>query len=367
MSSRAQVAGEILIRVHRFERGRRSTIAVLADQSVDSRVFAKYSYARREDDQLRIVRQRHACTVDRLVAQPGTVKFMRIKINDSLPNVRLEGLEVHFQAERGGIVKTFSIVADEESAHCQLVVRGASDNCEYVDNGKISQETIGRVIENVAHRILRATHDALHPINCAQVMAAVYALAASGAHQNVLVVIRHADNFVRYDLADRENEIETAVRNETIYLRWPRVVQLAFGLLVDELGRDLAESLDVGSPVVGAEERLRHGAKHSRDLLGLHSSMGAQSRQYCLHPVAIILPRVARQIAGAGMYAALIGWHNEHAISLPQFGKILRKQLLQLRKQIAFDSARVAVEASTVNSPFFSPGASKYKTSKASK
>src|ERR1700733_1144871 len=107
MSSRTQVAGEIRIRVYRFERGRSSTIAVLADQSVDSPVFAECSYARRKDDQHRTIRQRHTSTVDRLVAQPGTVELMRIEINDSLADGRLEGLEVNLQAERGGLVKTF--------------------------------------------------------------------------------------------------------------------------------------------------------------------------------------------------------------------------------------------------------------------
>src|ERR1700726_4981862 len=123
MSSCAQVAGQIRVSVHRFERGRSSVIAVLADQSVDPWIFTKCSYARREDDQLRIVRQRHARAVDCLIAQPGAVKFMRIKIHHSLPNGCVERLEVHFQAERGGTVKALRIVADEESAYGQLVVR----------------------------------------------------------------------------------------------------------------------------------------------------------------------------------------------------------------------------------------------------
>src|SRR4029077_7625549 len=250
-------------------------IAVLSDQTVNGWVFAESSYTGREDDQLRTVGQRHAGAVDRLVAEPCAVKFMRIKINDSLLNGRIEYLEIDFQAELGGTMKAFSVIADEKAAHGKSVVCRAADDGEDVDDGQMPQKMIGGVIENVAHGILGTAHDALHPINRAQVVAAVYALSASCANKNVLVVVRHANDFMGDDLPDRENQIETALRNQPVHLGRPRVVQLAFGLLMDELRRDLAESLDVGSPVMRSEKLYRHGAKHSRDLLGLHGSMRA--------------------------------------------------------------------------------------------
>src|ERR1700675_2934813 len=305
MSSRAQVVGEIRISIHRFERRRSSAIAVLADQRVDGWVFAESSYAGSEDDQLRTVGQRHAGAVDRLVAKPCAVKLMRIKINDSLLDGRFEYLEIDFQAELGGTMEALGVVADEKAAHGQSVVCRASDDGEYVDDGQMPQKTIGGVIENIAHGILRTAHDALHPINRPQVMAAVYALPASGAHENVLVVVRHADDLVGHDLTDGENQIETALRNQPIHLGRPRIVQLAFRLLVDELRRDLAESLNVGSPVMHAEKLYRNSAKHSCDLLGSHGSMRAKSWQNGLQPAAVMLPRVARQLARAGMYTAL--------------------------------------------------------------
>ena len=55
VSSRAQVAGEIRIPPHRLKRRQSSTISVFADQGIDGWVFTECSYARREDDQLRIV------------------------------------------------------------------------------------------------------------------------------------------------------------------------------------------------------------------------------------------------------------------------------------------------------------------------
>ncbi len=136
---------------------------------------------------------------------------------------------------------------------------------------------------------------------------------------------------------------------------------------MDEFRRNLAQSLDVGSPVMDAEKLLRHGAKHSRDLFGLHGRVRAESGQNRLQAVAVILPRVARQIAGAGVHAALVGRYNEHAASLSKLRKTLRKQTLQLRKEVAFDAAHGAVETHAANSTFFNPGASMYRTTKASR
>ena len=58
--------------------------------------------------------------------------------------------------------------------------------------------------------LIGAAHDALHAVDGAQVVAAVDAFAAAGADQNVLGVVGHADDFVGHDLADGENEIESA-------------------------------------------------------------------------------------------------------------------------------------------------------------
>src|SRR5882724_8561413 len=285
---------------------------------------------------------------------------MRIEVDDSLPDGCVEYLEVNFQAQRGGAMKALGIIANEQPAHCQSIVRRAPDNGKHIDNGQMSQEAIGRVIENVAHGILSTAHDAFHPINRAQIMAPVYRVAASRANQNVLVVISHTDNLVRDDLADGENEIEVALCDEPVHLRRPCIVQLAFRLLVDEFRRNLAQSFDVGSPVMHAEKLLRHGAEHSSDLFRLHGRMGAKSGQNRLQPVAVIHPRVARQVAGAGVHAALVGRYNEHAASLSKLHQTFHKQAVQLRKEIAFDTAHCTVETHAANSTFLNPGASMY-------
>ena len=69
---------------------------------------------------------------------------------------------------------------------------------------------------------------------------------------------------------------------QPIDLRGPRVVQLAFGLFIDELGGDLAECFDIGAPVVDAKEFGRHIAVHVVKLRGLHGRMRAERGEHWL-------------------------------------------------------------------------------------
>ena len=112
---------------------------------------------------------------------------------------------------------------------------------------------VGRVIEHVAHRIFRAAHDSFHSVNRAQIVASIDPFAASRAHQNILVVIRHPDHFMRHHLPDRENQIEPALQQKPVHLRRPRIVQLAFRLRMNKLRRNLANRLDIRSPVMNAK------------------------------------------------------------------------------------------------------------------
>ena len=91
---------------------------------------------------------------------------------------------------------------------------------------------------------------------------------------------------------------------------------------------------------MNAKESLRHIAEHARNLIGAHGGMGAESGKNGLKAVAIVLPCIARQLAGARVLAALVGRHGEHAIALAQLGKALREQIFQLlRRQIGVDAS----------------------------
>jgi hypothetical protein len=57
--------------------------------------------------------------------------------------------------------------------------------------------------------------------------------------------------------------------------------------------------------------------------------MRAESGENGLEAFSIILPRITRQLARAGVFAALVGWHGEHTIPLTEFRQALRQQVFQ--------------------------------------
>ena len=85
-----------------------------------------------------------------------------------------------------------------------MCVRHPPDNGKHVDDRQMPQKMIGRVIENVPHRIFNAAHDALHPVNGSQIMTAVYPLAA-------------ANHFMGRDLSDGEDEVKATTCNEPVH------------------------------------------------------------------------------------------------------------------------------------------------------
>ena len=160
----------------------------------------------------RAIGKRHAGAIDGLVAEPGAVKLVGIEIDDGFVDGRVEHLEVHFEAEVGGEVEAFDVVADEEAAHGETALRVAANDRVHVDDGDVFKKLVGSVVQDLAHRIAGASHDALHAVDRAEIVAAVDALASAGSDQDVLVVVGHADHFMRHDLSDGEHEIEATTR-----------------------------------------------------------------------------------------------------------------------------------------------------------
>ena len=85
----------------------------------------------------------------------------------------------------------------------------------------------GGVIEDAPHRRVRAPHHPFHAVGRADEMAFVDAFLAARADEDVLVVIGHADDFVRNDLADGQNQIVFAGPDEVGQLRRPRKIHRA--------------------------------------------------------------------------------------------------------------------------------------------
>ena len=62
-----------------FEGSGCSAVAVLADEEIDGGVFAELVDAGGEDDELRVVGERHAGAVDALVAEPGALELVGVE------------------------------------------------------------------------------------------------------------------------------------------------------------------------------------------------------------------------------------------------------------------------------------------------
>src|SRR6202167_4788235 len=156
--------------------------------------------------------------------------------------------------------------------------------------------------------------------------------------------------------------------NQPVDLRRPRIGQLAFRLLVDELCRNLTQSLDVGSPIVDAKKIQRDRSKHSPDLIGLHGSVCAKRRQNSAKPLAIMLPCVAGEVASARVRATLVWRHSENAISFSEFRQAFQKQIAPFqRRQFSFNASSCAVDAHGIASTGLSPGASRWRMARASR
>src|SRR5262249_35069346 len=149
-----------------------------------------------------------------------------------------------------GPQKAFCIVTNEESSSDELPVSLLTNHGQDVDDGKVAQKMIGSIVQHISHGSFRPAHDPFHAIYRAKIVAAIDAFPASGSDQNVLVVVGHADDLVWHYLPNRDHEIEGVAQQHAIHLRRPGIVQLAFRLPLDKIGRHLTDSLDVAAPIV---------------------------------------------------------------------------------------------------------------------
>ena len=184
--------------------------------------------------------------------------------------------------------------------------------------GILLEKFIAGAVQHPSYRIIRPPHDALHAHHSAQVVAAMNAHRAGGAYQDVLVVVGHADDFVRHDLADGEHQVESSLGNHAVYLRRPGVVEQAAGLLLDEAGRQFAQRDHIGAPVVHREERVRDVPKHAREHRRRHRGVGSQGRQNAAQTVAVVLVGVLGQRASLGVEAAKIRRHGQNLAFRPE-------------------------------------------------
>ena len=198
----------------------------------------------------------------------------------------------------------------------------------------MAAEVVLGVVEDAAQGRVGPAHHPFHAVGGADEVALVDARRPAGADEQVLVVVGHADHFVRHDLADREDQVVAALPHQPVELRRPRLAVDALGGLGDELGRHLADGDHVVAPVVDAEQPLGHAGKHAVQLPVGHGDVRAQGRHDVGQPIAEILVGHAGQRPGHAVGPREVGRQRQHPLPRLQPRKRLdqgRAEVLRVR------------------------------------
>jgi hypothetical protein len=129
-------------------------------------------------------------------------------------------------------------------------------------------------------KIVHASHDSLDSVHGAEVMAAMDRFGAPDTDQNVLILIRHTGNFMRHDLPDRKNQVESTCDEMPVHLYRPRTIQTSFRLLMDERRCYFAQGRQAAPPGVVLKKRSGHACVHGCDFLIGHRSVSAGCWQH---------------------------------------------------------------------------------------
>ena len=187
-----------------------------------------------------------------------------------------------------------------------------ADDRQHEDHRQLAAEMLLGVVEDAPQGRVGPAHHPFHAVGGADEVALVDARRPAGADEQVLVVVGHADHFVRHDLADREDQIVPAFPHQPVQLHGPRLAPDALGGLGHELGRDLADRDHVVAPVVDAEQPLGHAGEHAIQLPLGHGGVRAQGRHNVAQPVAEIVVGDARQRPGHAVGPGEVGRQRQH-------------------------------------------------------
>ena len=287
---RAHVRAQVrrVVALEHLERVEAAAVAVLADKSVNRLVLAELVDARREDYQLSAVRHRHARAIHRLVAEPGGRELGGVEIDDALLDSVLHVVDVLLLRELHGLGEAVAPLSDEDAVRADLPA-GRSIDRQHPEYRTVRKVVVEGVVEELAHGRVVAAHRLLHTADGADHVRLVYHVRAAAADEQVLRVVRHADDLVRHDLPRRDYEVVRLVHDEAVHLHVHGILPEALGNLLHLGGGNLSELHDVGAPVVDdhlgvrdvAEHRLPLGLRHRhvRAKRGQHVNFRALRRQ----------------------------------------------------------------------------------------
>ena len=187
MRCRAHVVAQVLIfwLVELVQCVESALVAVLADELVALRVLAEFCDAGGQNDQLAAVRNRHAGTIDGLIAEPCGLELAGIEIDHAFLNAVLDEVNILLLRQLDRFRQTASSLADEQTVHHALALWSRADG-QNKENGPTVQEMLHAIVEDFPHRRMVFPHHALHAVNCADHVRFVDHIAAADADKQIL-------------------------------------------------------------------------------------------------------------------------------------------------------------------------------------
>ena len=265
-------------------------VAVFPDQGVDAGILSELAHAGRQHDQLPAVGDGHARAVDRLVSQPRALELPRVQEDHDLLEWLVEELDIHLPGKCGRLREDLPVIADEKPLQRETSVRLAPDDREHVHDGQAGGECRSRVVQDGTHRRVGAPHHPLHAVDGAQVVALVDRLRAAGPDEDVLHVAGHADDLVRDNLPDGEDQVVASPGDQAIHLGRPVESEGSLGDLADEVRWHAPQGFQVLLPAMDTEELRRHTAEHPVPLFSRYLEMGSRGGKHVGQGCAVVLP-----------------------------------------------------------------------------
>ncbi len=330
VSGGGQVLSQLFVFGHKLQDFVRGPITVLADQAVDAGIFATGSHAAGQHNQLAAVGDCHSGAINRLVAQPGAVKFCGVQIGDHGLRHFIQDFDVDLYRQFGRLLKTFAVVPYEQPTNGEAVVGGPADDGQHVHNWQIAAEQLFGPVEDPADRRVDLAQSSFDSAGGTDKVGGVDPQWAARADEEVLVVVGHADHLVGHHLAQREDQVVATLADEPVHLGRPGLVEAAAGGLGDKGGGHFAQRDHIVAPVVLPDQRERQPGEHPIELPRLHRKVGAQGGQHVDQAVAVVMVSQAGQPAGLAGGPRKVGRHGQHALPWAQLVETMGQPRLQI-------------------------------------
>ena len=218
----------------------RPGIAVFADERVDFLLFAEAFQARRDNEEFAAVGHRHPRAVNRLVRDPSRVELVALHHRDDflerrrdrnvLTARRFSRFEINVQ-----------LVSDVNAGMAEVSVFVVSHRNFEVEVRQEAEQLVFRFVVAAAKRRQEVAEVVLDPAAGRHHVRRADRRFPAEADEVVFVVVREAENFVRNDVPNVDNEIPLFLNERRVQRDWNRPIRLAVRNFLDVTRRNFAD------------------------------------------------------------------------------------------------------------------------------